>query len=120
MPSVEQATRAAIGVGAITTVIGGALAARPEEVAAFGGLQDATGLRTVGIADLALVPGLLAGKPRWPWMAARGALNVAIIAFLLGRPDDADTPKRRVIAGALAGITTQDLRMAAILRRAGR
>lgn len=119
MSSPEQAKRAAISVGAITTLIGGALAAAPEKTAGAVRLGDPTGLRVIGLADLSLVPGLLRGNPRWPWMTARGVLNVAIMGFLLKRPKDADTPKRYAIVAALCGLTVQDLRVAAALRTAG-
>jgi hypothetical protein len=119
MPSAEQAKRAAVGVGAATSLIGGALAADPKKVGDLIHLQDTTGLRAIGIADLALVPGLLAGRPRWPWMAARGTLNIAIVAFLLRRPAGADTLKLRIVSAALLGVTVQDLRAAVALREAG-
>ena len=32
-----------------------------------------------------LVPGLLLGRPRWPWLAARAALNVPMAAYVLHR-----------------------------------
>lgn len=117
-PTPTQARRAAVGVGVLTTFIGGALAIDPERSARAVRLRDTTGLRAIGIADLALVPGLVAGRPRWPWMLGRGALNVAIIAFMLRRPADADTPKRRLLAAALGTVTVQDLRVAAVLRGA--
>ena len=41
-------------------------------------------MRLLGAADLVLVPGLLAGRPRWPWMAARAALNLAQAGWLAG------------------------------------
>jgi hypothetical protein len=118
MPTVQQAKRAAVGVGAATTVIGGALAVAPQQIARRARLQDPTGLRTIGVADLALVPGLVAGRPRWPWMVARGALNIAIAAFLLRRPAGPDRLKQRIVSAALLGVTAQDLRVAAVLRRA--
>jgi hypothetical protein len=119
MPSTAAARRTAIGVGVLTTGIGGALAVAPEACGTAVGLTDTAGLRTIGVADLALVPGLVRGPRRWPWMVARGALNVGIVAYLLGRPPGPDAARRRLLCGALAGVTVQDLRVAAALRRAG-
>ena len=43
-------------------------------------------MRLVGLADLALVPGLLRGEPRWPWMFGRAALNLGQAAYFHGSP----------------------------------
>lgn len=66
-------------VGAVTLAIGAGLTAAPQPVAKALGYGDHVGFaRTIGIIDLALTPGLLRGRPRWPWMAGRAALNLVI------------------------------------------
>jgi hypothetical protein len=75
--------RAATGVGLTTLVIGAALVAAPNGAARLLRLgEHPGGMRAVGLADLALVPGLVRGKPQWPWMAGRGALNLLIAAYI--------------------------------------
>ncbi len=74
-------TRVATGVGAAAALIGGALVASPGRFGPWIALTDVGAARSVGLADLALVPGLLAGCPRWPWMAARAARNLVIVAL---------------------------------------
>ena len=77
-------------------------------------------LRIVGAADLALVPGLLLGRPRWPWMAARAALNLAQAGWLATAAGRAESPRlARGSAAALAALTLIDAPVAAALRRAG-
>lgn len=109
-------------VGCVTLVAGGALAAVPDRTTAFLGLhgQD-TAMRLVGLADLALVPGLLRARPRWPWMVARATLNVAQAAYFLGVAPQASAPGRtKATAAALLALTLPDGATAAKLRRAGR
>jgi hypothetical protein len=115
----DEARRAAASVGAATLVIGAALVARPDQVRKLARMEDSAGLRVIGVADLALVPGLLAGRPRRPWMIARAGLNAAIVAFLLGRPVDEDTVKRRAVSAVLGLVTVQDLRVARALNDGG-
>ncbi len=72
-------------VGYITTATGLALVAAPGFAARQLGLRGQEGpLRLIGAADLALAPGLVLGKPRWPWMIGRAALTVAMAAYFLG------------------------------------
>lgn len=81
-----RAGRQAAGtVGAATLLIGGALVIAPERLGPLVGLPSPASTRVVGVLDLALVPGLLAGRPRWPWLAASAALNVATAAYTLQR-----------------------------------
>ena len=107
----EDAERAAVRVGVITTVIGGALTAAPA-------LTSPQAARVVGLADLALVPGLLRGRPRWPWLAARAGLNLAIGGYAVV------TPRRNrrafVAVAALAAATLSDLVALSALRDSGR
>ena len=108
----------ATGVGLATTLIGGALAAAPAGPAGFLRLSSPLGARVIGIADLALVPGLIAGRPRWPWMAGRAALNVAIAAYLLreARLAGGDGGRLRVAAIALLALTVGDVQVTRALR----
>jgi hypothetical protein len=114
----DEAQRAAVRVGVITTVIGGALTAAPARVGPVVGLTSPPAALVVGLADLALVPGLLRGQPRWPWLAVRAGLNVAIIGYAVvtnGR-------NRRAVAAAtaLAAATVADLVAMSTLRDVGR
>ena len=59
----DDAERAAVRVGVLTTAIGGVLAAAPARVGPLMGLTDPRAARLVGLADLALVPGLLEAGP---------------------------------------------------------
>lgn len=94
-------------VGYVTTATGLALVAAPGVAARQLGLKgQETPLRLIGAADLALAPGLVFGKPRWPWMIGRAALNVAMAAYFLGvagKSRDA-----RVTGYALLGLTVVD------------
>jgi hypothetical protein len=109
-------------VGAITLVIGGALVAAPQLATGPLGLTGReTAMRAIGAADLALVPGLLRGRPGWPWMSARAALNVAQAAYLLRVAPDAGKPAlTRAVGSTLLGLTAADGATALALRRAAR
>ena len=105
-----------VGVG--TAAIGGALVVAPGAAGPPMRLTDPPGARIVGALDLALVPGLLAGRPRWPWMSARAVLNLAIAAYGLrlarknGRVGQA-----RAVAAALAIATIVDATAAVAMLR---
>jgi hypothetical protein len=95
-------------VGFITLVAGVALVAAPGRTAELLGLEGQdTAIRLVGAADLALVPGLLANRPRW--MVARAAVDLAQAAYLAGVAPQSSQPDR-VKAGAavLLGLTVID------------
>ena len=78
-------------------------------------------MRAIGAADLALVPGLLRGRPHWPWMAARAALNVAQAACVRQLARRAEQPERaQAAAGVLLGLTLPDGATAVALRRSRR
>jgi hypothetical protein len=111
------AQRAASAIGAVSGLAGIGLLVAPEEIAAALGLADPRGLREIALADLVLVPGLLAGRPRWPWLAGRAALNVAIAGWLLAAPPAPDA-RRLVPAGALLLVTVGDARLLGTLRAA--
>jgi hypothetical protein len=69
--------------GYATLAIGAALVVAPRVLTKPLGLdgQDRA-VRALGVSDLVLVPGLLAGRPRWPWMVARAAFNLGDAAYL--------------------------------------
>ena len=107
-------------VGAVTLVAGAVLVAVPGRVSRSLGLdgQDPA-LRLVGASDLVLVPGLLRGRPRWPWMIGRAALNLAQAAYLRSVAPGSSSPElltggARVLVGltALDGVTGLALRRA--------
>ena len=67
-----------------------------------------------------LVPGLLAGRPRWPWMVARAAFDVPVAAWLHAVAGRSSSPKAlEVAAGVLAGLVVVDGATALALHRAG-
>lgn len=114
----DDAERAAVRVGVLTTVIGGVLAAAPGRVGPLIGLTDPWAARLVGLVDLALVPGLLRGRPRWVWLAARAGLNMTIVGYAVvtaGR-----NRRAQVAAVALVAATVSDLGAMFALRCAGR
>ncbi len=114
----ESARRSAAVVGMATLPIGAAILIAPERVGRalkFG--DHPVALRVIGAADLLLVPGLLAGRRRLPWMAARAGLNVAIGAYCahLARSEGNVAPK--IAVPALAVATAADVRTILALRR---
>ena len=97
-------------VGCVTLAAGVVLTAAPGLVTRPLSLegQDAA-VRAVGLADLALVPGLLRGEPRWPWMIARAALNLGQAAYLYGVAAQSSSPDVvKAGAGVLAALTVVD------------
>lgn len=74
-----------LAVGAVTGLAGCALVVIPAYAGPLIGLTEPRDARLIGLADLALVLGLLLGRRRWPWLAARGALNLPMAAYLLHR-----------------------------------
>ncbi len=108
-------------VGIATLAAGAALVAAPQLTTRALGLEgEETAVRVLGAADLVLVPGLLAGRPRWPWMAARAALNLAQAGWLAAAAGRAGSPGlARGGAAALAALTAVDGPTAVALRRAG-
>ena len=108
--------------GYATLAIGAALLAAPRAATGPLGLEgQETAVRVIGVADLALVPGLLRGSPRWPWMLARAALNVADAAYLHRvAPRSASPPAMRAGAASMLVLTVLDGTTALALRSAGR
>lgn len=78
----STALRASRTAGWATLAIGIGLVTAPHLLGSLGGLTDPRTARAIGLVDLALVPGLLAGAPRWPWLTARAAANVGTAAVL--------------------------------------
>ena len=75
--------RMPVFAGYVTLAIGAALVAAPRLVTGPLGLDgQEPAVRAIGVSDLVLVPGLLRGRPRWPWMLARAALNLGDAAYL--------------------------------------
>lgn len=108
-------------VGCVTLVVGAVAVAAPGRVTGALGLQGQdTAMRAVGAADLVLVPGLLRGTPRWPWMVGRAALNLAQAAYVQAVAPQSSSPGAlQSGAGVLAGLTVVDAATALALRRAG-
>jgi hypothetical protein len=106
--------------GCVTLATGVALAAAPRLLTGPFGLdgQEAA-VRAIGVSDLVLVPGLLAGRPRWPWMVARAAFDVPVAAWLHAVAGRSSSPKAlEVAAGLLAGLVVVDGATALALHRA--
>jgi hypothetical protein len=108
-------------VGVATLAAGAALVVAPRLITRALGLEgEQAAVRALGAADLVLVPGLLAGRPRWPWMAVRAALNVAQAGWLAAAAGRAGSPGlARGGAAVLAALTAIDGPTAIALHRAG-
>ncbi|HEY2478912.1 MAG TPA: nitroreductase/quinone reductase family protein [Solirubrobacterales bacterium] len=101
-----------VGFGSLA--IGVALLLWPRRLGRLAGLE-ARDAQLVALGDLVVGPGLIWGRPRRPWLFARGGVNVGIVALLLRRRSRAG----RAIAAALGVATVADLQMAAALERGG-
>lgn len=95
-------------VGLATLPIGGTLVFVPHVIAQALSLRHLLLVRIIGLADLALVPGLIAGRPRWPWMASRAVLNVAIAIYLLDESRRSSNRRSRFVALLLGVVTVAD------------
>jgi hypothetical protein len=99
---------------AVSLALGVALLVTPGTVGRVLGVEpNRRALRTIGVVDLALAPGLYLGRPRWPWLVARALTNppIAVFAAVTAR-----TWRARVLAIGLLAATAVDLRTAARLR----
>ena len=105
-------TRAAV-VGAATMVIGSGLALAPAAIAGRLQLHRPGAVRLVGLLDVALAPGLLTARTRWPWMVARVAANLGIVGYLLDESRATHARRPRAAAFVLAAITVGDGSIAA-------
>ncbi len=108
-------------VGCVTLVAGTTLVAAPQRLTGPLSLEGQDlAVRAVGLADLVLVPGLLRGRPRWPWMIGRAALNLATAAYLNSLAPRSSSPGM-LTAGArlLAALTVVDGATGLALRRSG-
>jgi len=105
-------------VGWVTLGAGAALVAAPGLLSRPLGLDGQNmALRAIGLSDLVLVPGLLRGRPRWPWMAGRAALNLGLVAYLHGVAPQSSSPDLvRAGAAVFAGLTAVDGATALALR----
>lgn len=100
----KRGERSATAVGAVTTLAGIALLAFPHAAGPLIGLVDHRYARIVGLVDLAVAPGLIAGRPRWPWLAARAALNLPTAALALHHARHTDRITNARIAAAILSI----------------
>jgi deazaflavin-dependent oxidoreductase (nitroreductase family) len=97
-----------VGIGSLA--IGTALLLWPQRLGLVAGL-DSGETRLAALGDLAVVPGLVWGRPRWPWMLARGGVNLGIVSLLLRHR----SPRARVGAASLGLLTAADLQVVATL-----
>jgi hypothetical protein len=115
----DSAERSARGIGIITSLIGIALLVAPSQIGRLLRTGDHPGaLRAIGASDLALVPGLLAGRSRWRWMTARAGLNLVIAAYCLWLVRRERAVGGMIGAAAMAVATAADSRTIVALRRA--
>jgi hypothetical protein len=114
----RMSIRAAVVVGVGSAVIGGALVAQPARFGPVLGLVGDADARLVGALDLAVAPGMLWGRPRWPWAVVRAAASVAMAGFCLSRGHGtAQWSRTRTAAAGLLGLGVGDLALARGLRR---
>jgi hypothetical protein len=115
-------TRVPEFIALVTLGVGAALTVAPGKVgpAAGFGSQRSVAL-SIGLMDLALVPGLLRGRPRWPWMLARAAFNLPVAgAFRAEAKRPAGNPIARPGMYTMLALTTMDTVVALALRNAER
>ena len=82
-------------IGYVTAVLGATLVVAPRVATgplALSGQERA--VRLIGVSDLVLVPGLVRGEPRWPFMIGRAAASLGISAYLLGVAGASSSPGR--------------------------
>jgi hypothetical protein len=114
-------SRYGVFAGLVTTVAGGAHVVAPERFGPMMGLTEPAMTRAIGVADLALVPGLIVSRFQWPGLAGRAVLNPAIIGHLLRLGADAINARLpRTVAAGLAAASVGDLRVVAALQRTDR
>jgi F420H(2)-dependent quinone reductase len=101
-----------VGIGSLA--VGTAMLLWPGRIGRLAALEPRDA-RLIALADLAVGPGLIWGRPRRPWLFARGAVNVGIAALLLRR----GTRSGRAIAAGLGAVTVADLQLAGTLSEEG-
>lgn len=115
----NTAQRSATRVGLITLPIGIALVSAPARVGRLLSARDhSVALRAIGALDLALVPGLLAGRLQSQWMTARAGLNVVIASYCLLLVRRERATGAMLGAAAMVAATVADGRTITALRRA--
>lgn len=75
----------------------------PRPLLGLDALGDA---RLIGAVDLALSPGLVLGRPRWPWAAVRILANVLTAGLALRRSRTTPAAPRAHRAAILLGLAT--------------
>lgn len=106
-------------IAVVTLGLGAALTVAPRPVGMAGGLGDRPVLaRVIGLMDLALVPGLLRGRPRWPWMVARAVSNLPVAGAFSAEARRAEGhPLARVGLVTILGLSAMDCAVAVALRK---
>ncbi len=118
MPITAHIEKSTTLVGVVSGLAGGGLATFPQLVGPLIGLCNARHSRAVGLLDLALVPGLLWGRPRWPWLAARASVNLPLAVFALRQARGTNRVNNAcVFAVAMTLATFDDVRSLRIMRR---
>jgi hypothetical protein len=84
-PTRSSAQTMSTTAGVSTAIAGSALLCAPDRLGPLIGLTARRDVQLVGVLDLALAPGLILGRPQWPWLAARAVSNVATAVFALKR-----------------------------------
>lgn len=118
---IDTAQRAAARAGVVTVPVGLALLLAPDRVGRLLGTGDyGVALRIIGGLDLALVPGLVAGRHRGQWLSARAGLNLVIGAYCASLMRTSGGRGAALGVVAMLAATTADARAIPTLRRAGR
>ena len=108
-------------VGCVTLAAGLLLIAGPGRLSGLLGLEgQEPALRVIGASDLVLVPGLLRGRPRGPWMIRRAPRKHGHPPNQRGVAPQSSSPEGlNGGAGLLLGLTVVDGATGLALRRAG-
>ena len=108
--------RLANAVGLVTLGFGVALTVAPRRSREVLGMGVALPARAVGVADLVIGSALLFGRPRWPWMASRAALNAVLAESYRSEASKPDrSPRAHSGALAMSALTVVDATLAIAL-----